>query len=229
MRISEGHVREVVLDASGKAAVRVTCPQRAIPSPGRYTLAWSPDDTDASLAAPLFPTEISDQGFLAGSPVPHSWEPGTVLVLNGPLGHGFSIPKTIRHLLLIAMGESFSRLIPFIRLSLDRNAAVALFTDCALPLLPTAVEVYPLLDLPGALAWADFIGIDLPIDALDSLRPHLDLQPGSDLPCQAQVLIYSHMPCGGTAECCACAVPGKRNPKLSCKDGPVFDLQDLKW
>jgi hypothetical protein len=127
------------------------------------------------------------------------------------------------------MGESFSRLIPFIRLSLDRNAAVALFTDCALPLLPTAVEVYPLLDLPGALAWADFIGIDLPIDALDSLRPHLGLQPGSDLPCQAQVLIYSHMPCGGTAECCACAVPGKRNPKLSCKDGPVFDLQDLKW
>jgi NAD(P)H-flavin reductase len=35
------------------------------------------------------------------------------------------------------------------------------------------------------------------------------------------------MPCGGVADCGACAVETRLGWKLACEDGPVFDLIDL--
>jgi NAD(P)H-flavin reductase len=37
------------------------------------------------------------------------------------------------------------------------------------------------------------------------------------------------MPCSGLADCGVCAVPARRGYKLACKDGPVFDLDELDW
>jgi len=36
------------------------------------------------------------------------------------------------------------------------------------------------------------------------------------------------MPCGGLGDCGLCAVDLKRGWKLACKDGPVFDLNELE-
>ena len=44
---------------------------------------------------------------------------------------------------------------------------------------------------------------------------------------EAQVLVLVPMPCGGMGECGVCAVKIQRGWKLACKDGPVFDLEDL--
>jgi len=229
MRMSKGRVSELLLDATGERGARVACPEGAVPEPGRYLLAWSPDDKDASLAAPIFPTEIADHEFLAGSPIPQSWEPGTELSLRGPLGRGFNVPADSRHLFLAALGGTVSRLLTLIKQSLERNVAVALFTDSPLPNIPTALEVHPLIELADSLSWADFIGIDLPIDLLDSLTTILGMQPGTTTNCTTQVLVSTSMPCGGVGECGVCSVTGKRQSKLACKDGPVFDLQDLTW
>jgi len=79
--------------------------------------------------------------------------------------------------------------------------------------------------LPDLLAWADFLALDLPLEALADLGKHLP----DVLPCPAQALIYTPMPCACLARCGACAVPTRRRWKLACEDGPVFDLRELAW
>jgi hypothetical protein len=61
------------------------------------------------------------------------------------------------------------------------------------------------------------------------LRNMIGLSEGIGLPCPAQVLITTPMPCAGLAKCGACAIASRRGWKLACEDGPVFDLNHLKW
>jgi dihydroorotate dehydrogenase electron transfer subunit len=62
------------------------------------------------------------------------------------------------------------------------------------------------------------------------LRKSLQLRAHEYLPCPAQVLVTSPMPCGGIAECGVCALPlRKKGYVLTCKDGPVFNLNQLRW
>lgn len=229
MRAFTGRVIETQLDTNGAAAAWITCPPAAIPQPGQALLAWSPADGDAPLATALFSAGRSEGGFLAAAPVPRAWEPGTELHLRGPLGHGFSLPAAARRLALAALGESVARLLPLAYQALERDAAVALYAGCPLPSLPSDLEVHPLSALPEALPWADFLALDLPLAALPTLRSALALPPGQRLPCPGQALLLTPMPCGGLAECGACAVPAGRSWKLACKDGPVFDLKELDW
>jgi hypothetical protein len=95
--------------------------------------------------------------------------------------------------------------------------------------LPAAVEVYPLSELPQALAWADFLALDLPLPSLPSLRGRLNLQGSRRLPCPAQALLDLPMPCGGAADCGVCAVHTRTGWKLACREGPVFNLEELEW
>jgi hypothetical protein len=88
------------------------------------------------------------------------------------------------------------------------------------------VEVGPLSGLAEALAWADFLALDIPLVKLPDLGQILGVnlrQP----PCPAQALVAVDMPCGGAAECGACGVKVSGKWKLACKDGPVFDLGKL--
>jgi hypothetical protein len=181
------------------------------------------------LAVPLFPAEIYPGGFLAAPPVPQAWGPGTELELRGPSGTAFRLPGEARRLALAGLGESAARLMPLVLDAVRTDQAVTLYTDAPLPLLPSAVEVFPLSSLPEARAWADFLALDVPLDELPGLRRKLDLQPGQPLACPAQALVYAPMPCGGLAECGACAVEGRSGWRLACEDGPVFDLKDLRY
>jgi hypothetical protein len=106
---------------------------------------------------------------------------------------------------------------------------VALYTDASLPWLPAALEVQPLQNISESLGWADFLAIDIPLASLSNLRPTLGLGAGERLPCPGELLIETPMPCGGLADCGACAVPGRRGWKLACKDGPVFDINEIEW
>ena len=129
---------------------------------------------------------------------------------------------------MAALGETISRLLPVIHQALALEASIALFTDQAIPSLPLALEISPLSALPEALTWADFLALDLPLESVPDLRQTLGLAPEAQrLPCLAQALVYSAMPCAGLAECGACATPSRRGWKLACKDGPVFALEDL--
>jgi dihydroorotate dehydrogenase electron transfer subunit len=207
----------------------IICPDGAIPSAGQYLLAIDLDDPDAILSIPLFPIEQSDQGFWAAPLFPAKWEPGTKLDLIGPLGHGFGLPHNIQRLGLVALGETVSRLLPLVNLITRTHAGMTLFTDLTLPMLPAALEVSPLASLKDSLDWPDFMALDVPMERLPELRARLGLPDRAGLACPAQVLVTTSLPCAGMAQCGACAVPAMRGWKLVCEDGPVFDLNLLKW
>jgi dihydroorotate dehydrogenase electron transfer subunit len=219
-----GWIKEVRGDGSGEMAASISCPPRLIPSPGRYLLAA---DETSVLPVALFNSEVLEEGFLASPPVPSNWVPGTQLRLRGPLGHGFSIPEGVRRLALVALGSTPNRLLPLVDLSIRRDISVAVFTDSPLTPLPSLVEVNLLSTLMDALAWADHIIVDVPLENLPELRATLGVNSQRRLPCPGQALVITPMPCGGLAECGVCALPAHRGWKLLCKDGPVLELGEL--
>ena len=106
--------------------------------------------------------------------------------------------------------------------------AVAFFTDLILPPLPSVVEISPLHAAPEALGWADFLALDLPLEAVSRLQPVLGLPAEArNLPCPSQALVLADMPCSGLAACGVCAITLRRGWKLACQDGPVFDTEAL--
>lgn len=230
MRITSGRVLETRWNAGqGRSAV-IECPPVAVPSPGRYLLAWSPDDPAAPLAQPLFLSEIVDGGFVATSPVPAAWEPGTRLLLRGPLGRGFNPPDAVRRLALAALGATDRRLLPLLHNALSASASVALFTDLHIEItgLPSALEINPLAALPDSLLWADFLALDVPLERIGDLPARLGLSPETRrLPCPAQVLVVTPMPCGGVGGCGACSLETPHGWKTACDDGPVFPIEAL--
>jgi len=226
MRTHIGRVAEILVDYREEMTARIDCPHGAVPAPGRYILA---EDPGSILAVPLFLEETLDAGFLAASPVPQTWEPGMELKLRGPLGHGFRIPAAARRVALASLDNTAGRLLPLIKEIIRSGGAAALFSTGPLPPLPPEAEAYPLIDLPSAVSWADFLAVDSSLDSLPELRGRLGLRPGERPPCPGQILVLAAMPCGGSAECGACAVHASRGWKLACKDGPVFDLNELDW
>jgi hypothetical protein len=236
MQIETGIIKVIHMDGDGNQAARIDCPQTIIPNPGKYLLAHNPSEPDSVLGESLFP--VGNPGTLddVESPtlgqIPPSWNPGTRLNLRGPLGHGFSIPVEARRLALVAFGDTSARLLPLIRPAIESGADIAIFTP-APPQpgsLPPAVEIHPLNALPDSLSWAAYLALDIPLGSLPHLRETLDLGPHDRIPCPAQALIWTPMPCGAAADCGACAVPTRKaGYKLACKDGPVFDLNELVW
>lgn len=235
MRTTEGRVAEIRLEHPGKTSAKIAISDqdgvRVIPEPGQYLLAWKPGDNETPLAVSLFPAEKCATGFWTASPIPGNWEPGDVLQMRGPLGQGFTFPlkRRIRRLAIAALGETIARLLPLAIQAIENNLAVTLFTASPFPYLPAEMEISPLNDLPDALDWADFLALDLTADQLPDLRKTLGLHPGMRLPCPGQALILTGMPCGGLADCGACAIRGTRKWLLACQDGPVFDLNELEW
>ena len=221
-----GQVTKIQMDPGGRIGAWITCPAEAAPDPGRYLLAA---DREAVLAIPLFAGQSTSGGFLATPPVPARWVPGSMLRLRGPFGHGFNLPETVNRLALVAVGDTISRLVHVAIQSLRADVEIALFTDAPLGPLPTAIEVNPLHILPDSLSWPDFLALDLPLASLPDLRQIIGLATEQRLPCPAQALILSPMPCANLADCSICAVRGRRSWKLSCKDGPVFNLNELAW
>jgi hypothetical protein len=242
MQTDTGIIQVIQKLETGERAARIDCASGLILSPGKYILAYQKDEADSVLGWPLFPMGLTSPPVGAQhttraqydlpllGPIPSSWNPGTQLHIHGPLGHGFQIPHNTRRLAVAAFGDSAARLLPLIHPSLENEIDIAVFSSVPLPQLPPAIEIHKLRDLKDNLPWADFLAIDIPVKTLPDLRRRLGLDDYGRLPCQAQVLVTIPMPCAGIGDCGACAVQTqKRNYRLACKDGPVFDLKELDW
>ncbi|HSF80003.1 MAG TPA: hypothetical protein VLA49_02145 [Anaerolineales bacterium] len=228
MRTGTGLVSEVRVDESGHFSAWVRCEPEIRPAPGQYALARSPLEREAVLARPLFAGEYSEDGFLAlGTET--SWGPGTEIELRGPLGRGFQLPASTRRLALVAYRQTAERLLPLASLALAQGAAVVLYCEPLPRRLPLSLEAFPLAVLPEALPWADFLAAEAPLTVLEELAQLLGFQEGMKHSLAGEVLVDTAMPCGGAADCGACALPTRNGWKLACKDGPVFDLQALDW
>lgn len=228
MHTAEAQVTEIGV-RDGSRVAWLACPPGVIPGPGQYALAYDPAETAAALGVTVFHGAAGPQGFLALPTVPVSWEPGMLLRLRGPLGHGFRPWGNLRRLALAALGDSVARLQPLIQAALAAKTDLVLCTQAPYTSPSPALEIYPLAALPEVVPWADVLALDLPLEELPHLRRRLGLEERQPLPCPAQALVYTPMPCAALAECGACAVPARRGWKLACADGPVFDLNDLTW
>jgi hypothetical protein len=237
MQKDTGKISLIQIEADGNRAAQIDCDPRLLPKAGQYLWAHNPKEADAVLGCSLFPVGLPPSiknapipEAASFGPIPRTWHPGTKLVLRGPLGHGFNLPPAVSSLGLIALGETAGRLLPLIPLALAQNADIAVFSDALLPSLPPAIEIHPAQVIPEAVAWADFLTIDLPLENIPQLRKTLQLGPHDYVPCPTQVLVATPMPCAGLGECGVCAVQKpQKGYALACKDGPVFNLNQLEW
>jgi dihydroorotate dehydrogenase electron transfer subunit len=220
MKIGQGVIQEIYFNRL--AAARILCPNGLIPTPGQYLLAEAISDPAPLLPVPVFLAGSAGGGFLAASPIPDTWHPGTSLTLRGPLGNGFSLPPSTRSVALAAFGETTHRLSALIEPAIAQGAEVTLLCEKPPQGLPNEVEIMPLGSLKDVTHWADYLALDMPREMTRSL-PELfqSIKPS----CEAQVLVTTPMPCGGRGDCGVCAVSIKRGNKLICKDGPVLDLK----
>jgi hypothetical protein len=240
MQPFKGRLTEISQE-NGQLAGQIACPTQGIPAAGQYLLAQASGGPPDALPAVLFSAHHAGESFYTAPPLPGGWQPGLDLQLRGPFGKGFHLPAYARHVALVALDASPSRLLPLAVQALAAGREVTLFCDLAanhlsLNTLPAEVEVDALTAFAAAPLWTDAAFLDLPISALPDLRRRLGLKTIERLPCPAQALILAPMPCAGLAECGVCAVPLRRsrgNSRLSwalaCKDGPVFDLDGLEW
>lgn len=216
---SHGIIDEIYLQ--GNRAARIRCPRELVPAPGQYTLAQAHPTPDSPLPYPIFSAGTWPQGFYASSPLPARWAPGQDLVLRGPLGKGFHIPPVARKIALVAWEPSCPGLLSLIETSMAQKAAISLLTNTPVE-IPDEVEMIPLQALPEACAWADYLAIET-----SSLNlPHKNLFAKFS-GYSAEILLHTPIACGGLAECAVCAIETRQGWRLTCKDGPVFDLKTL--
>jgi hypothetical protein len=232
-----------IVEIQSDGGVWISCLEKYIPSPGQYLAAWNPAEPYDPLPTVLFPGGKTwrSEHYADGQnkdvmvqvrfapPFPSHWQIGSKLRLFGPLGQGFRPPKQVRRLGLVCLSSDVNRLLPLVQPALDEEAAVALFSDAPLPQLPLAVEAYPLSAVVEFLEWPDYLAFDLPVNRLPELRQVLGLAADRRLTVPAQVLVTLPMPCVGMGDCGACAVEGRHSNFLTCKDGPVFDLERLNY
>ena len=222
---STGELVEIYLE-NGLAGGRLLCPQNLIPEAGQYLLADDPA-SNVLVPVPVFNAGSTPGGFMIAPPIPRTWQPGMTLSLRGPLGHGFSLPGSARCVALVALGETSARLKPLLADALKQDASVVLVSDLDVPDLPPEVEIQPLSTLAEVVQWADYLALDVLRESLPGLREMLGGSRRARVKLDAQTLVHTPMPCGGMGECGVCAVTTRRGWKMACKDGPVFDLNDL--
>ena len=224
MHTGKGQVLELILEDE-RHYVRVACPPEMIPAPGQYLLAG--DRLDLPLPIPLFYTDSAPHGFIALPSVPVLWSPGTALDVRGPLGHGFILPVTARKVCLVAFEASHAYLRGLIAPSLEQDAAVVVLSHSNPENLPDEVEVQPLAALSEILEWADYVAFAVERENLNGLRGRLGKGIARSAGCEGQVLVHTPVPCGGLADCGVCAVTLDSGWTLACKEGPVFDWNEL--
>jgi NAD(P)H-flavin reductase len=224
MQDAQGRITEIYLHAL--KAARIACPASLIPGPGQYVLAYA-QGSDAPLAIPLFPAALEDGAFIAAAPIPADWQPGLAVHLRGPLGRGFAVPAAARKLALVAVDGSAARLLALLERAVDEDRSAVLVCDQPPEDLPLQIEVQPERALLDVLQWAEYAAFDLSRAGLPDLQARLAGSENTLRKLIAQVLVRTPLPCGGLADCGACAVGAGRDQWLACKDGPVFTWQEL--
>lgn len=222
---STGRLTEMIL-MDGMTAARILCAPPQIPSPGQYLLA-ADRAGNSPLASALFSARLSTEGFVAEPPLPPSWQLGTDLALRGPLGHGFSLPSSARRVALIAWDGMPRRLLALIDAALAQQASLTLVCSSPVEDLPLQIEVQPRRALTEVCRWSDYAAFDVDRESLASFRSEFDVDSSRMPAGNAEVLVRAPMPCGGLADCGACAVPARRGTRLACLDGPVVEFGSL--
>ena len=170
---------------------------------------------------------------------------GDNLDLFGPLGNGYSIHLTSRHLLLVAGGIGIAPLCLLAQEALNQGRSVTLLLGASTSsqlyprhLLPPEAELVIATEdgtegkkgmitdlLPDFIDRADQIFACGPISMYRTMaaqkQPLLEAKP-------VQVSLEVRMGCG-LGVCYGCTLNTKSGLKQVCQDGPIFELEDILW
>ncbi len=176
--------------------------------------------------------------------------PGDTLDALGPLGHGFTLPVGVAHVLLVARGVGLATLTPLARHAVAAGARVTAVLSARDPSLVLSQEE---LQAAGAetLVVTDADGSSDPATLAARLRAiHRATPFGFAATCGSnrlfrlvrdlcaeqgipgQIALEAHMGCG-TGMCFACVAPiiepdGTETYRRVCWDGPVFSVREAK-
>ena len=222
--------------------------------PGQFLMLRCGDSSVCYLRRPIFPQRLSDETFcvlIRPTPDPGlSWlltqQIGDTLDLIGPLGNGFNLPNGVNSLLLVSDDQTIAPLLGLVDTAITRNINVTLAlgasrADTLYPAttLPPAVEFQaatfdgsaghhgPITDLlPDLLSWADVVCATGSAKLLQTLKDktsiaRMGLQ--SDFLFGLTLTLTPTIACG-TGACFACGIQTEAGVKLTCTDGPVFDM-----
>jgi dihydroorotate dehydrogenase electron transfer subunit len=205
------------------------------------------EDTGEGEIAILF--KVAGQGTLWLS----QREAGQKIDILGPLGKGFAIEPKSERLLLVAGGIGIAPLVFLMQQTLPRHqitliqgarTAAQLYYDSYQPpaISHKGVQFIPVTEdgsagqkgkatdvLPDYLDWADQMYACGPLDmykamaqmSLRAERRNLKLK-------KCQVSLEVRMGCGFGA-CYCCTINTRKGPKQVCRDGPVFELNNIIW
>lgn len=170
---------------------------------------------------------------------------GDNIDLLGPLGNGFSLNPASQNLLLVAGGIGIAPLYFLAQEALSRGCPVTLLLGAR-----TASQLYPeRLLLPGIkLITATEDGTTGERGRVSKLLPNFTDRADQVFACgpmamyrdmadkyhhllkhkPVQVSLEMRMGCG-RGVCYGCTVKTKSGLKQVCKDGPVFDLENMCW
>ena len=223
MKINTILIHEIAATHNGRA-IRISNQGSRLPEPGEYFLAFAPESSQC-LPIALFPYEMHSESLTLCGNIPPEWQPGTSIHIQGPLGNGFHPPSIAGKIALLAIDTSLSdRLYALMQQSLSRGLAVAWVADSIPEQVPPQVELLDSSDLMEAVNWSDYTAAAVTLTGLGSLINRFNRH--ADLKKKVSVLIEAPMICGN-ARCGVCAVETKKGWKLACKDGPVFNLEEV--
>ncbi len=169
-------------------------------------------------------------------------EKGDVVELLGPLGNGFTVHPDSRKLLLVAGGMGVASLYFLAEANFEKGYAVKMMYGTAIenpyPVdhLSAGVETIIATEngevgykgmitelVPEHIEWADQIFVCGPLPMYKAMAQMPELKNKS-----VQVSLEMRMGCGmGT--CYACTIRTRQGLRQVCKDGPVFNLNDIIW
>ncbi len=172
-------------------------------------------------------------------------ETGDNIDLLGPLGNGFSIQPDSRNLLLVAGGIGIAPLYFVAQEAVKKGYSVKLLYGTPdrhrypEDLLPPQVELVSTTEdgtvgrkgmvtdfLPDFADWADQVFACGPIPMYrDMARRKRELKLEGK---PVQISLEVRMACG-LGVCYGCTVKTKNGLQQVCRDGPVFDLDDILW
>ena len=172
-------------------------------------------------------------------------EVGDSIELLGPLGNGFSIHSNSHSLLLVAGGMGIAPLYFLADEALKKGCSVTLLYGTAVryrypeDLLPSGVKVIAATEdgtvghhglvtdlIADFVGWADQIFACGPVPIYRDMvhrKRELKLE-GKPVQISLEVI----MGCG-RGVCYGCTIKTKSGLRQVCRDGPVFDLEDILW
>jgi dihydroorotate dehydrogenase electron transfer subunit len=167
---------------------------------------------------------------------------GDSLDLLGPLGKGFSIDPSSHNLLMIAGGIGITPLVFLAEKALNQKRSVTLLLGA-----PTAAQLYPKFMLPSRINLTrvtedgsegekgmatdfapDLVGRVDQVFACGPTSMYQTISSQNLLEGKLQISLEVRMGCGMGA-CYGCTIKTKKGLKQVCRDGPVFELEEIDW